>query len=73
MAISKLRASHQILELRAKLASTDYKIIKCYEARLQNQPDPYDVAELTNLRQSWRNIITSLEKEIETINNEVKK
>jgi hypothetical protein len=64
MAISKLRASHQISQLRARLASTDYKIIKCYEARLQNQPDPYDVAELTNLRQSWRNQITILEGEI---------
>lgn len=64
MAINKLRASHQILELKAKLDASDYKIIKCYEARLQNQPDPYNVAELTNLRQSWRNQIKILEGEI---------
>jgi hypothetical protein len=64
MAINKLRLSHQILELKAKLTASDYKIIKCYEARLQNQPEPYNVAELTNLRQSWRNQITILEGEI---------
>jgi hypothetical protein len=64
MAISKLRASHQIFDLKIKLKESDYKIIKCYEARLQNQPDPYDVAELTNLRQSWRNQIKILEEEI---------
>ena len=62
--LNKIAKKQKILELIQELSKDDYKIIKCYEARLQNQPDPYDVAELTNLRQSWRNQITILEGEI---------
>jgi hypothetical protein len=62
MAISKLRASHQISQLRARLASTDYKIIKCYEAQLMSEPMPYDYVALINERKQIRLDIADLEE-----------
>lgn len=44
-------------ELKAELAATDYKIIKCSEYRLAGLDMPYDVAELNGQRQALRDQI----------------
>lgn len=53
----------QILELKSKLSSTDYKVIKCSECQLLGQEMPYNVAELHAERQAIRDQINELEKE----------
>lgn len=51
----------QIRELKENLASTDYRVTKCYEATLLNQPLPYDIAFLHTERQQLRDKINELE------------
>ena len=48
--------SHQLTidELKEQLASSDYKIIKCMEAQLVNEPLPYDIVALHKERQILR-------------------
>lgn len=53
--------SAKIAELKAELESTDYKIIKCYEAQLVGEELPYDVVALHAERQSLRDKINELE------------
>ena len=53
----------QIAELKAQLAATDYKIIKCSECRLLGIEIPYDVAELLSLCPAIRDRINKLEQE----------
>lgn len=51
----------------------DWKVVKCYEAKLQNKEMPYDLEELMKLRQNARDEINSLQeqlKEIEVAYNE---
>ena len=48
-------------KLKEKLASTDYKVIKCYEASLISEGMPYDVTELHKERQEIRDEINRLE------------
>lgn len=52
----------EIERLKKKLTDTDYRIIKCTEASLLQEPVPYDVAELCNSRQQIRNEINRLEE-----------
>lgn len=47
--------------LTAELASTDYQVIKCYEASLTGAPMPYDVNTLVALRQAIRDQINQNE------------
>ncbi|MPM04295.1 hypothetical protein SDC9_50571 [bioreactor metagenome] len=47
--------------LKAQLAETDYKIIKCSEYQLAGMELPYDVAELHAERQAIRDQINELE------------
>lgn len=42
----------------------DWKIIKIYEARLSNQPDPYNYEELSAARQNARNRINELQTQL---------
>lgn len=52
----------QINELKKELESSDYKIIKSYEASLTNNPIVYNLDELHNMRQELRDRINYLEK-----------
>ena len=52
----------EIQRLKDQLASEDYKIIKCMEAKLMKRSQPYDVAELTERRNSIRRRINELEE-----------
>lgn len=52
----------QIAELKAELAGTDYKIIKCSECSLAGVELPYDVVALHTARQALRDEINELEE-----------
>ena len=45
----------------------DWKVIKIYEARLQDEPDPYDFAELAAARQKVRDDINALQTKIKKL------
>jgi len=47
----------------------DWKVIKIYEARLSNQPDPYNYEELSAARQSARNRINELQTQLGQIDD----
>lgn len=51
----------QIDKAKQDLASTDYKVTKCYEASLVGDPLPYDMQQLHTSRQALRDQINSLE------------
>ncbi|MDL2310318.1 hypothetical protein LJC39_04300, partial [Parabacteroides sp. OttesenSCG-928-B22] len=54
--------SQRIEEMKSHLSNDDYKIIKCYEANLLNNPLPYDIVELHSEREKIRKEINELEK-----------
>lgn len=54
-------AQQRIWVLKDQLAQGDYKIIKCAEAQLTNEPMPYNVAELVAERNAMRAEINELE------------
>lgn len=60
--LQKLRK--QIRNLQDEIASTDYRVIKCYEASLVGDPVPYDIQELRTSRQAIRDRINALEYRI---------
>lgn len=45
----------------------DYRIIKTYEARLNNEADPYDTEDILTKRQEVRNKINELQTKLATI------
>lgn len=47
----------------------DWKVIKIYEARLSNQPDPYDYVALSAARQNVRNRINELQVQLEQLDD----
>lgn len=51
----------EIKRLEKKLAASDYKVIKCYEASLVGAEMPYNAEELHQERQEIRNEINRLE------------
>jgi len=53
-----------ISKLQDQLASSDYKIIKCYELFLLNKEMPYDVTALAAERQSLRDSINDLKSQL---------
>lgn len=53
----------EIEELKKALTSTDYKVIKCYEASLIGEELPYDIKVLHKERQQIRNRINTLQNE----------
>lgn len=68
------RIEIQIACLQQKLSEPtsvigDWKIIKIYEARLQNRPDPYNYEELAQARQAVRNQINELQTQLEQMND----
>ena len=42
----------------------DWKVVKIYEARLKNAPDPYNYEELSEARQNVRNRINELQAQL---------
>jgi hypothetical protein len=59
--IAQQEREARIWELKDALAQGDYKIIKCAEAQLTNEPMPYDVEELVAERNAMRAEINELE------------
>ena len=53
---------HNLIESRYALSSTDYKILKIYEARIMNKPDPYDAEEIIALREQARADVNKYEQ-----------
>ena len=51
----------EIKSLQDELASTDYRVIKCYEASLVGDPMPYDIQDLRTSRQAIRDRINAVE------------
>ena len=58
------KLKREIVQCKEELSSTDYQIIKCYEASLTGASMPYDVSALTSSRQNLRNRINEIEEEI---------
>ena len=67
----------EIRALRSALAENtseigDWKIIKIYEARLQSEPDPYNLEELLAERETTRERINQLREDIENLKKKLK-
>ena len=45
----------------------DWKVIKCYEARMQGLPDPYDFDELMVNRQAARDRLNEIQAELKKL------
>lgn len=56
-----------IESLKAQIAESDYKVIKCSEAQFLGAEMPYNVAELHKQRQALRDEINKLENEIKAM------
>ena len=59
--IARQQREARIWELKEQLAQGDYKVIKCAEAQLTNEPMPYNVTELVAERNAMRDEINELE------------
>ena len=57
----------QIAALKIQLSTTDYKVIKCSECSLAGLPLPYNITELNIERQSLRDQINTLEKQLNVV------
>lgn len=57
----KKLAQRRINELKKQLSDSDYKIIKCYEASLLNEQNPYDIETMHAERQAIRDEINRIE------------
>lgn len=58
--------------MKLKLSSAtseigDYRIIKTYEARLNNEEDPYDTKSILAKRQEIRDKINALQQKLDTL------
>lgn len=60
-ALEPVPIEREIERLKAELAETDYKIIKCSECQLVGQELPYDIQVLHTDRQTLRNRINEFE------------
>lgn len=61
IAVDKKHYENKIGVLKKELESSDYKIIKCYEASLVGGTMPYDVVSLTSAREAIRGKINDIE------------
>jgi hypothetical protein len=64
-----LQKENRINDLKVMLSSSDYKIIKCYEASLLSEEMPYNLEELLAQRKAWREEINALEFEVSMLGN----
>jgi hypothetical protein len=67
----------EIRALRSALAENtseigDWKIVKIYEARLQNKTDPYNLEEILTERETTRERINQLREDIENLKKKLK-
>lgn len=53
--------NQKIKELKAQLADTDYKVMKCYEATLLDLPLPYLMDDVHRIREDYRDRLNELE------------
>ena len=53
---------HNLIEARYALSSTDYKILKIYEARIMEKADPYNAEEIIALREQARADVNKYEQ-----------
>lgn len=60
---------HNLIEAKYTLSSTDYKILKIYEARILDKPDPYNAEEVIALREQARADVNKYEQLIADFNN----
>lgn len=60
--VSKKLITSKINEYKTFLNDTDYKVMKCYEATLLNLPLPYNIDEVHQTRQEYRDRINKLEQ-----------
>lgn len=60
---------HNLIEAKYTLSSTDYKILKIYEARIMDKPDPYNAEEIIALRDKARVDVNKYEQLIADFNN----
>ena len=60
---------HNLIEAKYTLSSTDYKILKIYEARILDKPDPYNAEEIIALREQARIDVNRYEQLIADFNN----
>lgn len=60
---------HNLIEAKYTLSSTDYKILKIYEARILDKPDPYNAEEVIALRDKARADVNKYEQLIADFNN----
>lgn len=51
----------RIDELKELLNNSDFKVIKCYEADMLDEPMPYDFVALVSERKAWREELNELE------------
>lgn len=58
----------QVEQLKIELSTSDYKVTKCYEATMLNEPLPYDITALHAQRQALRDEINIIENLISTNN-----
>lgn len=54
----------EIERLKSELSSTDYKIIKSYEAVMTGETTEYNISEIHSIRQKYRDKINELESYI---------
>ena len=64
--------SQEIINLKLELSSAtseigDYRIIKTYEARINNEKDPYDTKSILAKRQEIRDKINVLQQQLDTL------
>lgn len=67
--MERSRIEGQLRELIAELSAPnsvvgDWKIVKCYEAKLQDKPLPYDIKKLMADRQKIRDKINELQAQL---------
>jgi hypothetical protein len=53
---------HNLIEAKYALSSTDYKILKIYEARIMEKADPYNAEEVIALREQARADVNKYEQ-----------
>ena len=63
----KDKKSRRVDFLKNELQNTDYKVVKCYEAFMRQQPLPYNLEELSGQRDAWRAEINQLEEELKAL------
>lgn len=63
----RINLEAEVEELKNKLSSTDYKVIKCMEAMMVGGEMPYDMAELHAERQRLRDRVNEIEDSLSSM------